>query len=74
MKPVAFIPKTAIGILEFKISPNTPVFIGETNIEHIKSRYPYEYEKYFPDIGQIIATQDEIQHDEYIMDNAEEWN
>lgn len=67
MKPVAFIPKTAIGILELKISPNTPIFIGETNIEHIKSRHPYEYKKYFRDIGQIIAIQDKIQHDE-------EWN
>ncbi len=60
MKPIAFIPKTAIDILELKISPNTPVFIGETNIEHIKSRHPYEYEKYFPDIGCIIESPDYV--------------
>ena len=60
MKPIAFISKAVINILGLNISPNTPVFIGETNIEHIKSRHPYEYEKYFPDIGQIIESPDYV--------------
>lgn len=60
MKPIAFIRKEIIDILKLDILPDTPVYIGETNIEHIKNRHPYEYEKYLPDIGQIIDTPDYV--------------
>ena len=42
------------------MAPNAPVFIGETNIEHIKNRHPYEYEKYFIEIGTIIDSPDYV--------------
>ncbi len=54
MKPVAYISERVVNMLHLPISPETPVFIGESNIEHIKKRHPYEYEKYMPDIGSII--------------------
>lgn len=54
MKPVAYISERVVNMLHLPISPGTPVFIGESNIEHIKKRHPYEYEKYMPDIGSII--------------------
>lgn len=38
-----------------KINAGTPIYIGPSNIEYIKSRHPYEYEKYFPYIGDIIS-------------------
>jgi len=60
MKPIAFIRKEIIDILKLDILPDTPVYIGETNLEHIKNRHPYEYEKYLPDIGQIIDTPDYV--------------
>ncbi len=60
MKPIAFIRKEVIDILELDILPDTPVYIGETNLEHIKNRHPYEYEKYLPDIGAIIDTPDYV--------------
>lgn len=60
MKPIAFISEKVVNILNLSISPGTPVFIGESNIEHIKNRHPYEYEKYLPDIGTIINTPDYV--------------
>lgn len=60
MKPIAHISQEVIDLLELDITPNTPVFIGETNLEHIKSRHPYEYDKYLPDIGNIINQPDYV--------------
>ena len=34
--------------------------IGESNIEHIKKRHPYEFDKYFTDIKAIIASPDYV--------------
>lgn len=42
------------------ITAGTPIFIGETNIEHIKNRHPYEYDKYFLDIRDIISSPDYV--------------
>ena len=58
MEPIAYISKEIIDLLELDIIPDTPVYIGDTNIEHIKNRHPYEYEKYFSDIGIIINSPD----------------
>lgn len=44
-----------IELLELNIIAGTPIYIGPSNIEHIKSRHPYEYEKYFPYISDIIS-------------------
>ena len=58
MKPIAYISQKIIDLLELDFISDTPVYIGATNIEHIKSRHPYEYEKYFSDIGMIINSPD----------------
>ncbi len=58
MKIIGYISQSVINILAIDMKPNTPVYIGESNIEHIKSRHPYEYEKYYPDIGDIINSPD----------------
>ena len=60
VKPIAYISQMVIDILELELAPNTPVFIGETNLEHIKNRHPYEYERYLPDIGLIISSPDYV--------------
>lgn len=60
MKIIGYISQAVIRILNLKISANTPVFIGESNIEHIKSRHPYEYDKYYQDIGLIINSPDYV--------------
>ncbi len=60
MNPIAHISKDIIDLLGLNILPNTPVFIGESNIEHIKNRHPYEYDRYFSDIGLIIDEPDYV--------------
>ena len=60
MKPIAHISQKVIDILRLDISPNTPVFIGKANLEHIKNRHLYEYEKYLPDLGLIINFPDYV--------------
>lgn len=60
MKPIAFIKKEIIDLLKLDLSPDTPVYIGDTNLEHIKNRHPYEYEKYLPDMEYIIETPDYV--------------
>lgn len=45
-----------IDTLGLELSAGTPIYIGASNIEHIKNRHPYEYEKYFPYISEIIST------------------
>lgn len=60
MKPIAYLSPQIIDTLNLNIAPHTPIFIGESNIEHIKNRHPYEYEKYYSDIGNIINYPDYI--------------
>lgn len=60
MQPIAFINEAVIQLLDLKIAPNTPVYIGDTNLEHIKNRHPYEYGKYFSEIGVIIEKPDYV--------------
>ncbi|MCD7841180.1 MAG: hypothetical protein LUG56_01795 [Lachnospiraceae bacterium] len=60
MKPIAYISQRVIELLGLNINADTPVYIGETNIEHIKNRHPYEYEHYLPDIGIIISEPDYV--------------
>ena len=60
MKLIGYISQQVIELLGLNLEPNTPVYIGESNIEHIKNRHPYEYEKYFQDIGDIITFPDYV--------------
>ncbi|MCD8130605.1 MAG: hypothetical protein LUE16_04910 [Lachnospiraceae bacterium] len=60
MKPVAYISSGIIHLLNLDMSADTPVYIGEINVEHIKSRHPYEYEKYFSEIALIISQPDYV--------------
>ena len=49
-----------IELLQLDITAGTPIYIGSSNVEHIKSRHPYEYDKYFPYISDIISTPDYV--------------
>ena len=58
MEIIGYISQSVIETLNLTLKPNTPVFIGESNIEHIKNRHPYEYDKYYKDISMIINSPD----------------
>lgn len=60
MQVIGYISQLVIDTLNLKIRPNTPVFIGESNIDHIKNRHPYEYDRYYKDIGMIINSPDYV--------------
>ncbi len=60
MKIIGYIFKDVIKTLGLNISPDTPVFIGESNIEHIKNRHPYKFDKYYKDISIIINSPDYV--------------
>lgn len=60
MEIIGYISPSVIKTLNLAIDPNTPVYIGESNIEHIKNRHPYEYDKYYRDIGIIINSPDYV--------------
>ena len=47
-------------LLNLNIAENTPILIGDSNIEHIKNRHPYEYDKYFHRIDEIIKEPDYV--------------
>lgn len=60
MEIIGYISQAVIKTLDLNIPPDTPVFIGESNIEHIKNRHPYEFDKYYRDISRIINSPDYV--------------
>ncbi len=53
-KKIGKITKKVIETLELDIEEDTPIFISERNIEHIKNKHYKDYEKYFNQICNII--------------------
>ena len=49
-----------IDLLNLNINAGTPIYIGQSNIEHIKKRRPYEFEQYFSKIEEIIEQPDYV--------------
>lgn len=60
MEIIGCISQSVIEALNLNLKPNTPIFIGESNIEHIKNRHPYEYDKYYKDINLIVNFPDYV--------------
>ncbi|SHK39512.1 hypothetical protein SAMN05216582_103103 [Selenomonas ruminantium] len=46
MKPIAHFSKSVIDALGLDVAENTPIFIGESNIKHMKQSHPGDYDKY----------------------------
>lgn len=58
---IGYFSQAVLDVLHLgNIAVGTPIYIGEPNIEHIKNRHPYEYDKYFSDIRNIIAEPDYV--------------
>lgn len=47
-----------LGITNIK--PNTPILLGDTNIQHMKSSHPEDYQKYSSHIINILASPDYV--------------
>lgn len=60
MEIIGYISQSVINLLNLELAPGTPVYIGTSNIKHIKNRHPYEYDMYFSEIQNIIACPDYV--------------
>jgi hypothetical protein len=47
-----------IQLLELEIMPNTPIYIGASNIAHMAQEHSYEFNRFFDKIPHIIDTAD----------------
>lgn len=60
MKQIGVFTKKIIDLLELDVAEGTPIFIGDSNIKHIKQRHPAEYDMYFSHIEEIIQYPDYV--------------
>ena len=55
MKPIAYITQEVIDLLGISCVPNTPIYLGQSNIEHMQKRHPQDYQKYHEHIALILS-------------------
>jgi hypothetical protein len=62
MKPekVGQINDVVISILNLSLDPNTPIFVGETNLKHMEDEHPEDYRKYGSKIKEILENPDYV--------------
>lgn len=53
-KQIGKVNKKVIKILNLDYKEELPIILGETNIEHMKSQHPKDYEKYGKNINEIV--------------------
>lgn len=60
MKPeeVGKISDIVINVLNLSLNPDTPILLGETNLEHMKNEHPEDFEKYSGKIAEILELPD----------------
>jgi len=57
---VGYFKKNIINTLQLDMEENTPIMIGDVNIAHMKKRHPYEYDKYFKHLSEILESPDYV--------------
>ena len=63
-KKIGKITKEVIEILGLDLEEDTPIYIGDGNIQHIKSRHIEDYKRYGHQISNIIENPTYIARDE----------
>ena len=58
MKRVGAFSPEVIKLLGLPIAPGTPIFIGQTNIDHMKQNHPADFDKYFVYLENILSSPD----------------
>lgn len=59
-KQIGKFSKDIIKLLGLDIPVGTPIYIADSNIEHMKSSHPEDFQKYGCDIEDIIASPDYV--------------
>ncbi|MGM9649958.1 MAG: PBECR2 nuclease fold domain-containing protein [Butyricicoccaceae bacterium] len=57
---VGTISAQVIALLGLNIPDNTPIFLGDSNVEHMQSRHPKDFEKYGCHISDILKSPDYV--------------
>ena len=60
VRRVGFISQRTVDLLGLKLAGGTPILMGKSNVEHIKNRHPYEFDKYYNDIENILEKPDYV--------------
>lgn len=59
-KIIGYFSSSVINTLDLDIPVGTPIYISESNIEHMQSSHPEDFEKYGNDIAYIISHPDYV--------------
>lgn len=59
-KRIGFFSSNVIRTLGLDIPAGTPIYIADSNIEHMKTSHPEDYEKYGSELQNIIANPDYV--------------
>jgi len=57
-KKVGEITEEVKNILELDFAIGTPIYVGQTNLEHMQREHPTEYDRYFVLLPKIISSPD----------------
>lgn len=62
LKPekVGKIDDVVISVLNLSLNPDTPIYLGETNLNHMQSEHPEDFEKYGDKLAEILSSPDYI--------------
>jgi hypothetical protein len=55
---VGYLKQNVIDLLGLPVSAGTPIYLGPTNIEHMKVKHPDDHAKYFSELKNILTTPD----------------
>lgn len=59
-KIIAHISSKVIQMLNLDCKLDEPIYIGDSNIEHMKEKHPADYEKYHDHISDILSAPDYV--------------
>ncbi len=57
---IGYFPQNIIDLLDLDIRAGTPIYIADSNIEHMRTSHPEDFAKYGCDIEDIIANPDYV--------------
>ena len=59
-KRIGFFSSSVIRTLGLDIPAGTPIYVADSNIEHMKTSHPEDYERYGSELQNIIANPDYV--------------
>lgn len=49
-----------VSVLNLSLDPDTPIFVGETNLQHMRDEHPEDFLKYGDKLKEILQTPDYV--------------